>query len=317
MFYSFCRHLLLASLLGLTLSSTGEAQTAPVPPTQKQIDKLKELTRAILTKSHQLWALLSQIASREEADKAQESFVTLTQQLIDLDQQLGALEQENSAILPEELNLHIIESYRLIDEEFCSIYRKRCYGSAPLYSIFQSAIESGFFDTSMIPPNHPELPALDGKEEAAELERIKKLVAPDKEILRLLALIVDNESANSSCEAMADALASLEELQADNKILYRNFSQQFARKNRSILFTTERLLWDMRSEYVRIAALPLSKNGIPNELLANTLDELYFTLELTHHHWFDYVFDASFLIDMDDAFRESDMEAAIASIAKI
>ncbi len=301
--------LLSFSLLAPTvLAESNEATQNESPELTKLKEELNQVSRDILLSSQTLWLLLSKINDKKKADASAAAFRKLTNELIELDLKLSALENQAPEALHTELNRNIIESYRNIDTEFGSLYRVRCFGSGPLYQAFEEAIGSNFFDTTMLPPNHPVLPKLDEAEEKIELTRLKKLITPDTAILHHLMQIEDSKSAGKHCQAMLPHLKKLNTLQADNKYLYRDFKNTAKKDFRETQRSLQDLLWSMRTEYVRIAAIPLDPVEDSHELLAHTLDELYFSLEVTHHYWFSLVFDNSFILDMDEAFRESELE---------
>ncbi len=308
------KSLFLASLLAIPLlmpharAESATSVSSEGPHLTQHQEELNRVSRDILLSSQTLWLLLSKIDDKKKADASAEAFRKLTIELILLDQKLSELENQAPDILPNELNRNIIESYRDIDTEFGSLYRVRCFGSGPLYQAFEEALGSNFFDTTMLPPNHPELPKLQLSEEKIELSRLKKLISPDTAILQLLMQIEDTRTAGKHCRALLPHLRKLTELHPNNQYLYRDFTNTQERDFRQTRHALQDLLWNMRSEYVRIAALPLDPMEDSHELLANTLDELYFNLEVTHHYWFSLIFDNSFILDMDEAFRESEME---------
>ncbi len=301
--------LLSLSLLAPTVPAESNASAQNESPDLVKLkEELNQVSRDILLSSQTLWLLLSKIDNKKKADASAVPFRKLTNELIELDMKLSELENRAPDALHSELNRNIIESYRNIDTEFGSLYRVRCFGSGPLYQAFEEAIGSNFFDTTMLPPNHPVLPKLDESEEKLELTRLKKLVTPDTNILKHLTQIEDSKSAGQHCKAIIPLLKKLNALKADNKYLYREFENTTQQDFRETRHKLQDLLWSMRSEYVRIAAIPLNPMEDSHELLAHTLDELYFSLEVTHHYWFSLVFDNSFILDMDEAFRESELE---------
>ncbi len=263
--------------------------------------------RRIFIGTQKLWLLLSPIDSKAEADAATAEFRALTRELIRLDIELSGFEYTHPDAIDVELNQNIIEAYRNIDVEFASLYRARCFGSTSLYQAFEDLKGTNFFDTSMLPPNQPVLPKLNAREENIELTRLKRLIAPDTAILDHLSQIADTQSAGSQCRAIKPYLQKLDTLRPDTKYLYRYFSNTKDKDFHATQAEIQRLLWNMRTEYVRIAALPIHPEEESHELLAHTLDELYYNLEVTHHYWFNVVFDSSFLLDMDEAFRQSEI----------
>ncbi len=288
-------------------------QTVPAPTpndlaaTQSSLPSIESVSRDIFLGTQKLWILLSQIDSKKEADAAAKEFLDLTRELIRLDMLLSDIEQQNPDAEDSGLTDSIVEGYRAVDAEFISLYKVRCFGSEELYQAFEDLKGTNFFNTSTLPSNHPVLPKLNANEEQSELARLKQLIAPDTAILKHLSLIDSSKSADIQCRAIIPHLQKLETLRPPTRYLYRYFTRTNGKHYSSTQMHLQRLLWDMRTEYVRIAALPLNPEEDSHELLAHTLDELYYNLEVTHHYWFKVVFDNSFILDMDAAFRESEL----------
>ncbi len=276
------------------------ATDAPLP-------SIESVSRDIFQGTQKLWILLSQIDNKQKADEGAEEFRLLTRELIRLDMLLGDIEHQNPEAEDSELTDSIVEGYRAVDTEFISLYKARCFGSESLYQAFEELKGTNFFNTSTLPKSHPDLPKLNPTEEQSELARLKQLIAPDTAILKHLSQIDDTKSADYQCKAIIPYLQKLENLRPPTRYLYRYFTRTDGKRYSAAETQLQRLLWDMRTEYVRIAALPLNPLEESHELLAHTLDELYYNLEVTHHYWFTVVFDNSFILDMDEAFRESEM----------
>lgn len=75
-----------------------------------------------------------------------------------------------------------------------------------------------------------------------------------------------------------------------------------------ILAPLEPILWAIRSEIVRIAALPGYEAETYDDFSV-ALDVVFESLAATHACMFDSVFDASFRSDLDNALRENSISS--------
>ncbi len=261
--------------------------------------------RDLLVATNELWFLLSGIRDKSDADKAAQRFGELVSRVSEMDENLqltGGEEPQQRESL-DQLRYQIMDAYCSVDSEFGGLCRVRCYGSQELVDAFQSAVAGGMFDANDLPLLEEHKPFSD-EEARVELARIKRLHAPDAAVLECLRLVTDSGSAREKAPELARLTALLRELLPDSKLQKRKFSDASAPSVRETCEPVESLLWGIRSEIVRIAGLP-GYSDEPYDHFSDTLDAVYEVLNETHSEWFDDVFDESFRIDLDEAYREN------------
>ncbi len=264
--------------------------------------------RDLLMATNELWFLLSGIRDKKDADRAAQRFGELVNQVSSMDSDLvlvgdGPQQQESL----DQLRYQIMDAYCSVDSEFGGLCRVRCYGSQELVDAFQSAVAGGMFDADDLPLLEIHQP-FSAEEARRELVRIRKLAAPDKAVLNCLRRVTDSDSAQKRVPELARLTESLRGLQPDSKLKHRNFHNTSAPAVRAASEPVEALLWGIRTEIVRIAALP-GYSDEPYDGFSDTLDKVYEALSETHSEWFDDVFDESFRIDLDEAYRENNSSA--------
>ncbi len=264
--------------------------------------------RDLLVATNELWFLLSGIRNKADADNAARRFGELVLQVTQMDEDLvlmgdGPQQQESL----DQLRYQIMDAYCSVDSEFGGLCRVRCYGSQELVDAFQAAVAGGMFDAEDLPllEIHQPFTAAEARQEIA---RIKRLAAPDKAVLDCLRLVVDSASARQKAPELARLTTELRALTPDSKLKRRNFHNSSAPSVRAVSEPVEALLWGIRSEIVRIAGLP-GYSDEPYDTFSDTLDAVYEALGETHSEWFDDVFDESFRIDLDEAYRENNQSA--------
>ncbi len=268
--------------------------------------------RDLLLATNELWFLLSGIRDKADADKAAKRFGELVSKVNRMDEELvlmgdGPQQQESL----DQLRYQIMDAYCSVDSEFGGLCRVRCYGSQELVDAFQSAVAGGMFDADDLPLLEVHRPF--NKEEArAELARIRKLAEPDKALLENLRLVTDSGSAQQCAPELARQVAQLRTLLPDGKLARRNFADMSAPSVRAACEPVESLLWGIRSEIVRNAGIP-GYSDEPFDTFSDTLDEVFAVLAETHIEWFNDVFDDSFRIDLDEAYRENNTQATTAN----
>ncbi len=264
--------------------------------------------RDLLLATNELWFLLSGIRDKADADKAAKRFVELVSQVNKMDDDLllmGEAPQQQESL--DQLRYQIMDAYCSVDSEFGGLCRVRCYGSQELVDAFQSAVAGGMFDADDLPLLEIHRPF--SKEEArAELARIKKLAKPDKALLDALRGVTDSGTASACAPELARQVEKLRGLLPDSKLAKRNFADVNAPSVRAACEPVESTLWGIRSEIVRIAGLP-GYSDEPFDTFSDTLDEVYAVLAETHTEWFNDVFDESFRMDLDEAYRENTTQA--------
>ncbi len=268
--------------------------------------------RALLVATNELWFLLSGIRDKADADNAARRFGELVSRVNKMDEELvlmGDEPQQQESL--DQLRYQIMDAYCSVDSEFGGLCRVRCYGSQELVDAFQSAVAGGMFDADDLPLLEIHQP-FTPEEARREMARIRKLAAPDQALLECLRRVRDSESARRRAPELARLTESLQGLRPDSKLRHRNFHNASAPAVRAVCEPVEALLWGIRSEIVRIAALP----GYSDELydtFSDSLDKAYEALSETHSAWFNDVFDESFRIDLDEAYRENNQAATSAN----
>ncbi len=260
--------------------------------------------RDLLVATNELWFLLSGIRDKADADKAARRFGELVSQVSKMDEDLvlvGDEPQQRESL--DQLRYQIMDAYCSVDSEFGGLCRVRCYGSQELVDAFQSAVAGGMFDADDLPLLEIHRPFTE-EEARQELARIKRLAEPDKALLDCLRRVTDSDSARRRAPELARLATLLRALLPDGKLKHRNFHNTSAPAVRAVSEPVESLLWGIRSEIVRIAGLP-GYSDEPYDKFSDTLDEVYEALGETHSEWFDDVFDESFRIDLDEAYREN------------
>ncbi len=276
---------------------------------QTQPDDATKAYRDLLQINNELWLLLSGIRDKADADMAAERFADLVKRAHSIDEnliQMGDTVHERESL--DQLRYQIMDTYCSVDSEFGALCRVRCYGSQELVDAFHSAIAGGMFDAGEL-PQLEEHPPFSPEEATKELARNRRLVEPDKAVLACLEHVTDARTASQSARKLPDIIRSLQALVPDSSLANRSFAEADAEAARQAAAPVENLLWRIRSEIVRIAAIP-GYNDESYDEFSDSLDIVYTMLAETHRLWFDDVFDESFRIDLDEAFHESNPTAA-------
>lgn len=305
-------HLSTALMILLAPLSLAEETARPAPP-HEELREVSQLHHDIVSLTQQIWMQLSAISNREEADEAAESFAERAQQLTYLDRELQELEQNKqlSSDTQEamaEMAAQIIESYVLLGGEFSAIYHKQCLDSEKLQASFELALRGGFFFVSHNSDAPKDLSPLNPDEAQLELARISQLLPTNQEAQACLRCVRDAATARNAAIDLLKPIERLHELRPDGDLGLRPFATADRHRYEQLQAPLEQSLWNIRHEYVRIASTFAPESEDFN-CLANTLDELYLSLEETHARIFTIVFDESFLHDMDEAFAKHNQSA--------
>ncbi len=265
--------------------------------------------RDLLMATNDLWFLLSGIRDKADADRAAGRFGELVNRMTQMGEEVDLVSdgppQQHASL--EQLRYQIMDAYCSVDSEFGGLCRVRCYGSQELVDAFQAAVAGGMFDAEDLPLLELHQP-FTPEEARREIARIRKLAVPDKALLECLRRVNDSESARLRAPELARLTESLSGLRPEARLRYRNFHNASAPSVRAVSEPVEALLWAIRSEIVRIAALP-GYSDEPFDDFSDALDKVYETLNETHTNWFSDVFDESFRIDLDEAYRENNQSA--------
>lgn len=301
------RLLYLMSVFMILLVSTTQAEELQTPVgADVRAIRIAKLHQDIVVLSQQIWAQLSAISNKQDAEAAADEFAEKASRLTALDQELQALEQdenldETDQAMMDELAPHVIDSYVMLGSEFTAIYNNQCLDSPKLKASFELALRGGFFFVSHSSDKPLDLPALNDEEATQELSRIRQLLEPDRLAHLYLSRVTNASTAKIAAGQLLEPIARLHKLRPVAEQGMRPFPNGGQQQYLELVVPIEKSLWGIRSEYVRLAAT-FAPDSEDYNTLANTLDELYLSLEETHTRLFTSVFDESFLQDMDDAY---------------
>lgn len=312
------RKLLYMAGISLALGNMSPAQAVPVleldepQPVTEESAKARQLGQEFLQTASEMWMLLSGVSSKQDADAAAARFSELVRITFELDNRLSSLPliapEAECVGMMDSVQLRILETMDDLHVEFLSICRARCYGSEPLVKAFEKAIELGMFaeeDRELLEsPGEP----LSAEEALAEIARLNRLEAPDREVLHVLEQVQDEEEASKAAVKLTSLSLQLKPLIPAEDMEHREFAPEAAAAAQAVLAPLEPILWAIRSEIVRIAALPGYEAETYDDFSV-ALDLVFESLGATHTNLFDSVFDASFRTDLDNALRENSISS--------
>lgn len=283
---------------------------APLPacavtPPDRQMDSGKgSVGQQLLRTVNDMWFLLSAVADKEDADNAAPRFLELAAHAVLLGDSLYDAEskaQDLEAV--DMMQYRIVDAFDDLNYEFESLCRARCYGSQNLVLAFHKVAAAGLFTDEDLPELDRQ-PPLSETETRHELVRLRRLVEPDRAVLETLKEVIDARSAEKAVPRLNRLTARLRLLLPEKKVGNRAFSADSSASVRAVYAPIEPLLWGIRSEIVRIAALPGYERAEYDEF-SDALDSIYESLGATHRAWFNDVFDSYFRNDVDDAIHEN------------
>ncbi len=310
------KKLLYIAGLSLALGNISPAQAQEVIeldtpyPAAENADEAQSLGQEFLKTATEMWFLLSGISNREDADKAAPLFIEQVRITFELDNKLSNMPlvspESECAGMMDGVQMRILETLDDLHAEFLSLCRANCYGSAMLSRAFEEAVSMGMFaetDVELL-QEQPAVP-LTEEESGAEIQRIENLLEPDREVLRLLESVQDVKSAAEAAPSLLLLSRRFKPLEPPGEEMgSRAFTPATAMKAREAMTPIEPLLWSIRSEIVRIAALPGYEAETFDEF-SDALDAIFEALGSTHCHLFESVFDASFRSDLEAALQEN------------
>ena len=312
------RKLLYMAGISLALGNMSPAQVVSVleldepQPVTEESTEARQLGQEFLQTASEMWMLLSGVSSRQDADAAAARFSELVRITFELDNRLSSLPliapEAECVGMMDSVQLRILETMDDLHVEFLSICRARCYGSEPLVKAFEQAIELGMFaeeDRELL--ESPGAP-LSAEEALAEIARLNRLEAPDREVLHVLEQVQDEEEASKAAVKLTSLSLQLKPLIPAEDMEHREFAPEAAAAAQAVLAPLEPILWAIRSEIVRIAALPGYEAETYDDFSV-ALDLVFESLGATHTNLFDSVFDASFRTDLDNALRENSISS--------
>lgn len=280
----------------------------PVEPASGELTEAQQLGQQFLKTASEMWFLLSGISSREEADQAAPRFLQLVRETFELDNQLSALPMSSNVAecvgMMDGVQLRILETMDDLHVEFLSLCRAHCYDSDLLSNAFAEAVQLGMFaeaDIEMLEePGEP----FTEEETRLEIVRLKRLLEPDRAVLLVLTDVQNERSAADAALKLVLLTQRFKTLLPEAQLNNRYFSPASMGAAQEVLAPIEPILWAIRSEIVRIAALPGYEAETYDDF-SNALDNVFECLAATHQTLFDAVFDASFRTDLDNALREN------------
>lgn len=312
------RKLLYMAGLSLALGNMSPAQAMTVleldepEPVSAESNEARQLGMEFLQTASEMWMMLSGVSSKQDADRVAGRFSELVRRTFELDNRLSALPlvspEAECVGMMDSVQLRILETMDDLHVEFLSICRAHCYGSERLTLAFEQAIELGMFaeeDRELLQePGEP----LSESESMAEIVRLDRLEQPDREVLNVLVTVQDEEAASKAAVRLTSLSLLFKTLMPAQDVDNRGFAPASAEAAREVQAQLEPILWSIRSEIVRIAALPGYEAETYDDFSV-ALDLVFESMDATHAQLFDSVFDASFRTDLDNALRENSISS--------
>lgn len=304
--------------LSLALGNMSPAQAMTVleldepEPVSAESNEARQLGMEFLQTASEMWMMLSGVSSKQDADRVAGRFSELVKRTFELDNRLSSLPlvspEAECVGMMDSVQLRILETMDDLHVEFLSICRAHCYGSERLTLAFEQAIELGMFaeeDRELLQePGEP----LSESESMAEIVRLDRLEQPDREVLDVLVTVQDEQAASKAAVKLTSLSLLFKTLMPAQDVDNRGFAPTSAEAAREVQAQLEPILWSIRSEIVRIAALPGYEAETYDDFSV-ALDLVFESLDATHAQLFDSVFDASFRTDLDNALRENSISS--------
>lgn len=312
------RKLLYMAGLSLALGNMNPVQAMTVVELDEpeliteETDEARAIGQEFLRTASEMWFLLSGVSCKQDADRAAKRFSELVKLTFELDNRLSAMPlvapEAECVGMMDNVQLRILETMDDLHVEFQSICRAHCYGSNALVKAFEQAIELGMFaedDRELL--REPGAPFTE-EEAQAEMVRLNRLAEPDRAVLNVLVEVQDEKDAKKAVSKLTSLSLRFKTLMPAEELANRDFSPATAAAAQEVLAPLEPLLWAIRSEIVRIAALPGYEAETYDDFSV-ALDLVFESLCATHAELFDSVFDASFRTDLDNALRENSISS--------
>lgn len=289
---------------------------------QHEETQQERIYREFLQTTTDMWFLLSGIGNGEEAGTAAPRFTELVNRICTLDEQLSHASTESGLPAEVEAEVHedaetaavagaletlqvrILEAFDDVNAEFLSLCRVHCYDSSALIAAFAAAADTGMFSEEALAMLSPQAVPMSDMESEEELARLRSLEEPDRAVLSVLQQVKDAASAEKAAAALAQISRRLHNLAPQQPLGNRSFAERYRAGIRAAFEPLSPLLWGIRTELVRIAALP-GYDTEPYDSFSEALNSVYEDLDATHSTYFQDVFDASFRADLDDALQEN------------
>lgn len=278
-------------------------------PSDVDMTEVRALGEEFLRTVQEMWFLLSGISCKDDADHAAAPFLEKVKLTYELDNRMSnmpLISPETECVgMMDSVQMRVLETLDDLHSEFLSLCRANCYGSEKLSMAFEDAVKLGMFaetDVELL-QTVPATP-LTAEESANEILRIKRLLEPDREVLEILEEVEDVRSATKAVPELMLLTQRLKPLEPMPNMGSRAFTTESAMKAREAMARIEPVLWSIRSEIVRIAALP-GYEAETYDAFSDALDAVFELIGSTHCHLFESVFDASFRSDLESALQEN------------
>ena len=278
-------------------------------PSDVDMTEVRALGEEFLRTVQEMWFLLSGISCKDDADQAAAPFLEKVKLTYELDNRMSnmpLISPETECVgMMDSVQMRVLETLDDLHSEFLSLCRANCYGSEKLSMAFEDAVKLGMFaetDVELL-QTVPATP-LTAEESANEILRIKRLLEPDREVLEILEEVEDVRSATKAVPELMLLTQRLKPLEPMPNMGSRAFTTESAMKAREAMAHIEPVLWSIRSEIVRIAALP-GYEAETYDAFSDALDAVFELIGSTHCHLFESVFDASFRSDLESALQEN------------
>ncbi|MBE6417563.1 MAG: hypothetical protein E7033_03740 [Akkermansiaceae bacterium] len=257
----------------------------------------------LLTVCNDMWIVLSGVSDKKSADAAAPEFRCLMDKAQQVSEKLYCEGGQDLEIITE-LHDKLAESLDELTLEFESICELRCYASSALKKEFIYAVEVGMFAEDCLVMLADPLPVMTEAEMRGELLRFTRLLEHDRAILEALRMVQDAATSLDAAKRLHSLTDHLNALAPAKALADRKFSQASRSKVRRAYSPIEPVLWGIRTEIVRIAALP-GYHGKDFDSFSLALENMFLSLCVTHSHFIEEVFDDSFHTDLDEALSEN------------
>lgn len=276
----------------------------------------------ILQSVSDMWFLLSGISNRADADRQAPAFTALVHRICLLDDRLSGATTDSGLPMEVEAEVHedpataeqaerlemmqlrILESFDDVNTEFLGICRVRCYGSLKLRKAFTEAADTGMFSEEALLLLQMKNHRLSEKETEREIARMRALVEPDRAVLQTLEQVKDAGSAQKAVVSLLRISQRLQTMIPEDVNENTQLAESARAQELAAYEPLNPLLWGIRTELVRIAALP-GYDGEPYDGFSDALNVVFADLGATHKRYFDDVFDDSFRMDLNEALMQN------------
>lgn len=256
-------------------------------------------TVRIVRVTDEIWTLLCGVVNKDTADKAAERFAELSRELWKLNEATFDGKAQDVESLDSE-TYRIADVYESASYEFDSLCRTHCYGSDALAKAFLKAMDLGVFGDAEKEKLQLTNVILANPAAREEIERLRSMKPIDTALYENLSHVKDAPTANKVVPRLESLTKQMNVLRPLHRYGVENFPTEYRAEAKAVFGELEPILWNIRDEIVRIAALDGYANE-PFDHFSDAMDAVFELLSCTHGESFDEVFDTSFRIDVDDA----------------